>query len=263
MRSSMLPVHHFAASLVRMDHMSDIFICGVQGPPSVFLIGTLAVAGLIGSFTHCAGMCGPFVLAQNGPDQFTLRRIGQIARLPYHAGRATTYTVLGAVAGGIGGQAASLPGFRWLSTILLLLAALLFLGQLIAAPLPGALSRWTRGFGDRLGRSLARLTRPLLQGTGWLRGYLLGIVLGFLPCGLLYGALTAAAGAGSLFAGAAAMAAFAASTATALILIGFGASALTRRWRSATQWIAKPFQLANVVMLAALAVNLWTRMPAH
>ena len=246
-----------------MDPMSDIFICGVQGPPSVFLIGSVALAGLIGSFTHCAGMCGPFVLAQSGPDQFTLRRLGRIARLPYHAGRATTYTALGAIAGGIGGTAASLPGFRWLSTILLLLAALLFLSQLIATPLPGALGRRTRGFGESWGRSLSRVSWLLFQGTGWKRGYLLGIVLGFLHCGLLYGALTAAAGSGSMLIGAAAMAAFAAGTATALILIGFGAGAITRRWRSATQWIAKPFQLANVIMLAVLAVNLWTRMPAH
>jgi sulfite exporter TauE/SafE len=110
---------------------------------------------------------------------------------------------------------------------------------------------------------LSRVIGPLLRGSGWTRGYFLGIALGFLPCGLLYGALTAVAGTGGVVTGAFAMAAFAAGTAAALVLIGCGAGALTRRWRSAAQWIAKPFQLANALMLAALAVNLWIRMPAQ
>lgn len=241
-----------------MDHGAGLIICGVEAQATTFLVASLALAGMLGSFTHCAAMCGPFVLAQDATGEFGLRRLGQVARLPYHAGRATTYAALGAVAGGIGGQAASFPGFRWVSTILLLLAALLFFGQLVAVPLPGVLSGIAHGFGERIGRALSRVTGPLLRPAGWGRGYALGVVLGFLPCGLLYGALTAAAGSGGAVTGAAAMAAFAAGTATALILIGFGATAITRRWRSVTQWIAKPFQLANAVMLAALAIDLWT-----
>lgn len=225
----------------------------------MFLAASLALAGLIGSFTHCAGMCGPFVLAQDGSGQPGLRRLGRIARLPYHAGRATTYAGLGAVAGGAGGEAAALPGLRWLSTALLLLAALFFLAQIIATPWPGL----SLGFGGQIGRALSPLTRPLLQQPGWLHGYLLGIVLGFLPCGLIYGALTAAAAAGGAVVGALSMAAFAAGTSVALILLGLGSDAITRRWRTMTQWIAKPFQIANAVLLVSLAVNFWTHVPAR
>lgn len=225
----------------------------------MFLAASLGLAGFIGSFTHCAAMCGPFVLAQDASGQAGLRRLGLAARLPYHAGRATTYAALGAIAGGIGGQAVSLPGFRWLSTALLLIAALLFLAQILATPLPG----FARSFGEHIGRALSHASRPLLQRPGWRGGYLLGIVLGFLPCGMLYGAVTAAAAAGAMLTGALAMMAFAAGTSVSLILIALGASAITRRWRAATQWIAKPFQIANAVMLVLLAVNLWTRMPAQ
>lgn len=225
----------------------------------MFVAASLAMAGFIGSFTHCAAMCGPFVLAQDVPGRLELRRLGLAARLPYHAGRATTYAALGAVAGGIGAQAAALPGFRWLSTALLLIAALLFVAQLLAAPLPG----FAQGFSERIGQALSHVSCPLLQRSGWMGGYLLGITLGFLPCGLLYGALTAAAAAGGVLAGALAMAAFAAGTSVCLILIALGADAVTRRWRPVTRWIAKPFQIANAVMLVLLAVNLWTRMPAQ
>lgn len=246
-----------------MDLSSPILICGIDRPVSTFIVGSLALAGLIGSFTHCAGMCGPFVLAQAGDGSTRLTRLAYGARLPYHAGRATTYTLLGAIAGGIGGQAASLPGFRSLSTLLLLVAASLFLAQLFAAPMPGVFAKLARAHGERVGRALSRVTRPLLQRPGWVRSYLLGIVLGFLPCGLLYGAVTAAAGTGSVAVGASAMTAFAAGTSVSLILVGWGASAITRRWRSVTQWIAKPFQVANAVMLAALAVNLWHGSAMH
>ena len=75
------------------------------------LLASLFLAGLAVSASHCAGMCGPFVLAQVGtrlaamPLQRAtlLTRLSGMALLPYHLGRATTYTALGAVAGGLFG----------------------------------------------------------------------------------------------------------------------------------------------------------------
>lgn len=232
-------------------------ICGIDPPVSPFIVGSLAIAGLVGSFTHCAGMCGPFVLAQSSDGGTRLSRLVHAARLPYHAGRATTYTLLGALAGSLGAQAATLPGFTFLSAALLLIAALAFLMQLISTPLSVVFGATLRRQSERWGRWLSRLAQPLMMHPGWVRFYLLGIVLGFLPCGLLYGALTAAAASGSGVWGAAGMAAFAATTATALILLGWSANLATLRWRTASRWIAKPFQLVNAVLLGVLAFDVW------
>ncbi|HJS32306.1 MAG TPA: sulfite exporter TauE/SafE family protein, partial [Alphaproteobacteria bacterium] len=82
------------------------------GGDALGLIAALLVAGLIGGFAHCAGMCGPFVLGQvtaglSGAPERAERVFGRMAGaalIPYHLGRLTTYSALGAAAGGLTGQ---------------------------------------------------------------------------------------------------------------------------------------------------------------
>ena len=100
------------------------------------LLLALLTAGLVGGTTHCAGMCGPFVLAQvsarlervplSAMSEF--RRLTGAAVLPYHAGRASSYALIGALSASVAGHVGALPGLRWLSVALLALAALFFLG---------------------------------------------------------------------------------------------------------------------------------------
>src|SRR3990170_584399 len=100
------------------------------------LLGALFAAGLVGGIGHCAGMCGPFVLAQAEARLAAvpaarlgeLHRVAGAALLPYHLGRLTTYAGLGGAAALLAGQATELTGPRWLSAALLLAAALFFLG---------------------------------------------------------------------------------------------------------------------------------------
>jgi sulfite exporter TauE/SafE len=76
------------------------------------LLAGLLTAGLATGFTHCAAMCGPFVLAQTGPIEHGAPRMTRLARaalLPYHAGRVVTYTLLGALAGTVSGLTAFFP----------------------------------------------------------------------------------------------------------------------------------------------------------
>ncbi|HTY70661.1 MAG TPA: sulfite exporter TauE/SafE family protein [Alphaproteobacteria bacterium] len=231
------------------------------------LIGSLFLAGLAGSISHCAGMCGPFVLTQ---VTARLRRVpvddfGGWARLrgaalvPYHLGRLTTYSALGAAAGGLTGRFMEAPELRWLSSAFLLLAAALFLAQIGADVLP----RSGRGTGPvgvarLVGRAVDLVSRPIgdlfADPHGW-RGYGLGIALGFLPCGLLYSALAASAAGGSTAAGAAAMAAFVAGTFPVLFAIAWGGTVLGRSWRGALKRLAQPLLAVNAVLLVALAVR--------
>ena len=100
---------------------------------------------------------------------------------------------------------------------------------------------------------LAHLTAPLSASHGPASRYALGLVLGLLPCGLLYGALAAAGGTASALGGATAMAAFALGTVPALIAVGWVGLIVRRRLRGVTRWIATPLLLANAVLLLALA----------
>ena len=63
--------------------------------------------------------------------------------------------------------------------------------------------------------------------------FLLGLLMGFLPCGLVYAALMKAVGTATPLAGALTLLAFGMGTSVSLIVVGLGASAATQqvaRW---------------------------------
>lgn len=193
----------------------------------------LFVAGLLGGFAHCSLMCGPFVLMQTARalDAVPASRMRESHRLraalllPYHLGRMTTYAGLGAaMAFFVGGLSAQ---WQTISAILLGLAGLsmvlsIALPALAQLPVPAALSRLHARLLRFVAPAPTAFPRPL-------DGYRLGLVLGLLPCGMVYAALLAAAGTGSAWQGAASMAVFALGTAPGLMAAGLaGRFALTR-----------------------------------
>lgn len=235
---------------------SGMAICRVGVDGREGLIGSLFLTGLVGSLSHCSGMCGPFVLAQVAARMEAIplerlsemRRLAGAALLPYHLGRATTYAALGAGAASFAGVLGGSAGFRWLAAGLLLLGAAL----LLAMALP-----WTKGLaggGDSAwAAGIGRWARPLFAQPFGLRGWLLGLALGFIPCGLLYAALAAAAAGGNPIAGAAGMLAFAAGTAPMLVAVGAVGHAAMARWRAPLLRLAPVILSLNAVVLAVMA----------
>jgi sulfite exporter TauE/SafE len=246
------------------DHLlaildSGLHHCQIALQSDSGLIGSLALAGLAGGLSHCAGMCGPFVLSQvaarlEDTPASRMRewhRLTGAALLPYHLGRAVTYTGLGGLGAALAGEISSTTGLHWLSAVLLLAAALFMAG--LAIP---SLKRLLAGTGAETSgwnRTLERLARPLFgQPTGW-RGFALGLLLGFLPCGLLYGALAAAAASGTIFTGMAGMLAFAAGTWPSLFVVGLLGHLAGQRWRTPVLRYAPFLLLVNAGMLTWLA----------
>ena len=224
------------------------------------LLGALFAAGLVGGIGHCAGMCGPFVLAQAEARLAAvpaarlgeLHRVAGAALLPYHLGRLTTYAGLGTAAALLAGLATQIPGLRWLSAALLLAAAVFFLGYGTQRLWP-ALRQPRRSGEGPWARRLGAFARPLFaRPLGW-RGYALGVALGFLPCGLLYGAVAAAAATGEPLIGALAMAAFALGTVPGLVAVGWLGHFAGRRWHGAAARIAPVLMLANAGLLGFMA----------
>lgn len=223
----------------------------------------LFLAGLGGSVLHCAPMCGPFVLGQVSARMARtpaarlceMRRIGAGMLLPYHLGRLSTYALLGAMAGGIGAGLGQLPWFGLLSGVLLVLAAALFMAHATRRLFP-AVARVLPGL-DPAPPGLVRGVSGLIGGLRLGNGFTLGVLLGFLPCGLLYAALAAAAAGQSAVGGAMAMAAFGLGTVPALLgvgILGQGAWQLTRR--PALARLSPAVLVLNAMVLAALA---WQR----
>ncbi len=224
------------------------------------LLTSLFMAGLVGSATHCVGMCGPFVLAQTvarlesrpASDMREFHRLSGAALAPYHLGRTTTYAGLGAAAALLAGGVIDVTGLKWLSAALLILAALFFLGyavQRIGVHVP-----WLKSGGESgWSRHLGRWARPLFERPVGVRGYALGLMLGFLPCGLLYGALAAAAASGDPLSGAFAMIAFALGTVPALLAVGLAGHVAGRRWQGLLAGITPVLMVFNAAALTYLA----------
>ncbi|OGQ85720.1 MAG: hypothetical protein A2289_13435 [Deltaproteobacteria bacterium RIFOXYA12_FULL_58_15] len=171
--------------------------------------------GLLGGFGHCVGMCGPFVL-------YVSRRFGPLGsgrsnlflhQGLYGAGRVITYTGLGAVVGALGGAvdlAADMLGIQRVAAALagglLIVYALASLLQLVP--------RLAVGGGPLFAR-VAGVIRKRAPGNALLTG----ILLGFLPCGLLYVAVIAAAARGGAVAGGLALLVFGVGTMPAMLTL--------------------------------------------
>jgi sulfite exporter TauE/SafE len=223
------------------------------------LLLSMFLAGLIGSASHCAAMCGPFVLAQTGETMAglkvgsgELRRLAGAALLPYHAGRAVTYIMLAVLLSLPLQLMASLPQLRFIPAVALMLGALLFLA-LGFRGLRGSLESGTLGAG--VGVWLGRFAKPLFaKPWGW-HGVGLGIVLGFLPCGLLYAAIGAASATSDPLAAAMSMAVFTFGTFPMLWLVGYLGGWAQRRWTRIARHIMPAIALLNAIVLGGMAWN--------
>jgi sulfite exporter TauE/SafE len=202
----------------------------------------LFMAGLVGSAGHCAGMCGPFVLAQIGA-RAGLQRLGGSALLPYHLGRGTTYIGLGALLAAPIGLLSRLDDLRWIPVAMLVSAAALFIAQALRGW--NLVGGWSPGF--------LQFARGLFARPIGVRGYALGLLLGFLPCGLLYAALGAAAASGDPIAAATGMTGFVLGTVPMLLAIGLLGHGATKHWRAHALKAMPIVAGVNAVVLLAMA----------
>ncbi|KZD05830.1 sulfite exporter TauE/SafE family protein [Oceanibaculum pacificum] len=223
------------------------------------LLTGLFLVGLVGSASHCVGMCGPFVLQQAAlrgekvpaHDMTELHRLTGVLLIPYHLGRIATYAALGALAGGLFGSVISLSGQRWIAAVLFGIAA--FLLAMMAAGRIGLVRRRLLAAAPVWAGPVAeRATRLFSNPVGW-RGFALGLMLGFIPCGLLYAALMAAGAAGDPLLGGLAMAAFALGTVPALLVVGIVGRLAWRRWQPHLAPVLPLLLLANAGVLGYLA----------
>ncbi|WP_373989725.1 sulfite exporter TauE/SafE family protein [Duganella sp. BuS-21] len=192
------------------------------------------VVGLAGSI-HCAGMCGGIVTAisvvpaQAATHRTPVRIVSMDSRsngndallvLAYNTGRIGSYMLAGALAGGLAGGARSMAaladvqlGFYWLANLMLVALGLYLMNAW------RGLARLEQG-GRLLWRRIAPATRSLLPADTPAKSLALGALWGWLPCGMVYSALTTALLSGSAADGAAMMLAFGLGTLPMLTALG-------------------------------------------
>jgi sulfite exporter TauE/SafE len=164
--------------------------------------------GLVGSL-HCIGMCGPVAIALPVPDSTNLSFF--TGRILYNLGRVVTYSFLGTILGLLGGRIA-LAGAQQVVSIILGVVII------VAVLLPQKCKNY---FAQH--PLIQKLAQPLKTNIGMLfkKGtfsamFLIGILNGFLPCGLVYVALAGAIASGNAISGAAVMILFGLGTVPAM-----------------------------------------------
>jgi len=180
---------------------------------------TIASIAFLGSFGHCIGMCGGIVIAYSSakidPHHNKLKQ--SLAHILYSFGRITTYTILGALFGYIGGVATFshttngilyfIAGIVMIFTGISLLGKIKFL-TIIEHSISN--STWYQA-----------IFKDLISNRSLFSFYFIGLLNGLLPCGFVYFfAITAASTASSLY-GAIVMFIFGISTIPALFGLGF------------------------------------------
>lgn len=225
-------------------------------PSAAITLSAAALAGLAGS-GHCFGMCGGLAGAlalrtrERDGSSAALRRA-----LLHHAGRLGGYALAGAVFGFFGGSLAAAFDLlqiamvvRIASGAVLVLIAIRILGGWNAlAPL------------ERMGARFWRRLQPLVRRAGSSNDVpgtlLLGLLWGWLPCGLVYSMLLFAVLTGDAGRGAAVMAAFGLGTLPAMI----ASSLLFSRLH---QWLRGlwPRAVTGLLLLAFGGWLAWSALP--
>lgn len=190
--------------------------------------GAAIVVGLLGS-SHCIGMCGGIVaaLGMGVSDNVSKRPTSLfIYHLGYNAGRIISYMLVGLLAGTLGAGLVRL-GVSPVAGKLLAAAFMIALGLYLA--------NWWRGLvvleklGFRLWRHIQPLGQRLFPIQNPFQAMLLGLLWGWLPCGLVYSVVAWSLTTGNALQGAMLMLGFGIGTLPALLIAGNALNYL-RNW---------------------------------
>ena len=212
-----------------------------MGNIDLIIILTTAFLGSVG---HCIGMCGGIVVAYSSTkiDQKSNYLQQTSSHLAYNFGRVTTYAILGGAFGYVGQVVAFTPttkGILFVITgMLMILAGLSLIGNLKflnSAEWSVSKYAWYQNS-----------FRALMSNKSYLSFYLLGLLNGIIPCGLVYSFAIFAASTADPLAGALVMATFGLATIPALFFLGF-----------LTKILQKGSLRGTMMKLAALLVILY------
>ncbi|NRB06902.1 MAG: sulfite exporter TauE/SafE family protein [Richelia sp.] len=201
----------------------------------------IALLGFLGSFGHCAGMCGPLTTAFSLSHQQNTSSWQQQIR--FHAllnlGRIISYTLVGWGIGGIGsvlvasGQMAGVGSqlrqiIAIVTGILLIWFGLAQIKPDFLPPLPILHPIVQNHLHNRLQTGMMKLSLA----KRWWTPTLLGMTWGLMPCGFLYAGQIKAAETGNLWMGGLTMLAFGLGTLPTMLGIGAFTSLLSKDRRS-------------------------------
>ncbi len=190
-------------------------------------LGAALIAGLVGS-AHCFGMCGGIAGAMgmaSAQHGMAGARLGAQSVL-YNLGRVASYTIAGIIAGAFGAALGGIVDLPYWSLILRGMTGLILVLLGLQIAFGWRLLTIVERGGAHLWRRVAPLAGRLLGRGSAAAALGLGMIWGWLPCGLTYSLLLVAATTGSAIGGAGVMFAFGIGTLPAMIAAAYAGGRL-------------------------------------
>lgn len=208
------------------------------------------LVGLLGG-VHCVGMCGGVVgalclgLEQDSTNIQNKTRAAFPYLLAYNAGRISSYTFAGILMGSVGWLGSHLFDIYLLQQSLEIIAALFMLALgLYIAGWWKVLANIERLGGKVIWKKLEPLGRRFMPVRSYSHAFLLGMIWGWLPCGLVYSIIIWTISTQSPIDGGLLMLSFGLGTLPNLLLMGIFASTLNQFIQQA--WVR---QVAGVMIM--------------
>ena len=226
-------------------------------------LGAALLTGFLGS-AHCIGMCGGISGLFAAQAEVASLRSRLPMALMYNAGRLATYAILGFVVALLGSSVvAGIPALagpvRLISGIVIVLIGLqIAFSWRVLQPI--------ERMGSVLWARLAPAAQGLLPVTSLPRALGLGLLWGWLPCGLVYSVLLLAATSEGAAAGSLVMLAFGLGTLPAMLATGLGAAQLSQllQRRGARLGLGLLIVILGLITLAMPVLGLFsTETPHH
>jgi uncharacterized protein len=210
------------------------------------------LVGLLGGFGHCIGMCGGFVMTYTLKIQETDRTAPSkwqtiYPHLLYNSGRVLTYVILGEIFGFLGSSLGVIFALRDIQGVLQLFAGLVMviMGFDLAGWIPASGPNTFPGISG-----FKRLVRSMFNRVNRKNIFILGMILGFIPCGLVYAAGAKAAATQSILGGMLTMLVFGLGTFPAMVITGLTVNLFSNKLRKRLYRIAA----LMVILLGILAI---------
>ncbi|HIF51076.1 MAG TPA: sulfite exporter TauE/SafE family protein [Thiotrichaceae bacterium] len=217
------------------------------------MLVTLIIAFNLGLFStlHCVGMCGGILSSMMlaSPDHINKKSVFNKS-LVYNIGRICSYSIAGILAGLLGTQIIDLTQDTNAHLILQSIAAIVLLG--LALELLGVFpfKRWTESIGKNIWKLIQPFGKRFYPADSFRKIFFLGMLWGWLPCGLVYSTLILSLSTGAAFEGMLTMLFFGLGTLPGLLTAGYLAEHLKRMKSN------KQLKIATAILLILIAISL-------
>ena len=185
--------HSHESQNVFVQYILDSDILGISG---ISIICAMFIYGIIGSFTHCVGMCGPIALGQMNmrlmhlkKDQLNnFNKFSCALSLPYYLGKAMTYGILALLAKYLSSSFSDSIIFKNIAGAILIFVAFICLKisviRIVKMKQISFFNKISKHF-KFLESYITSIISKLSLNPFGIQGLFMGMILGLIQCGLV------------------------------------------------------------------------------